>query len=537
MFDSIEIEVDPIAAANLTAHPFPDETTLNELIADSVRRFGARPAIRGDAGPDGLASVLTYEEWDRRAGVVARQLRARGVGPGDIVGLLVERSFALLVGVWAVLKCGAAYLPLSPDDPAERLAYTAQDARVRLLLVQTSTAAKAPPEIDRLDLESAEATSGAAWSGAAGNGPGDLAYVIYTSGSTGRPKGVMIEHRAVVNRLHWMQRMYPLNHDDVLLQKTSCSFDVSVWELFWWALAGASLALLRPRGERSPAALIDAVSRHRVTTLHFVPSMLSVFLEYAAAKPSAIARLGSLRQVFASGEALAPAQVERFNRLLNGAGNCRLTNLYGPTEATVDATYFDCPGNGPIASVPIGRPIQNLRAYVLRGGQPAAKGEEGELCLAGVGLARGYLNRPELTQQRFGPHPTEPGERIYRTGDRARWRADGQLEYLGREDHQVKIRGLRIELGEIENSLREFPGVTDCAVLARTYSESIILLVAYVVASEPVADSALREHLRGRLPDYMVPSHFIRLAELPLTASGKMDRKALPEPKLGRDGT
>lgn len=534
MLDSLETDLDPIAAANQTERPYPHQATLNELIAESVRRHGGRPAVRFEHDPFLPAPFLTYAEWDRRAAAVAGRLRAAGAGPGSIVGLLVERSYAMLVGIWGILKAGAAYLPLSPDDPPDRLAYVLQNAAVSLLLVQRGTAARAPAGPATLDLEDASLYEGEPWSGPAGNGPGDLAYVIYTSGSTGRPKGVMIEHRSVVNRLHWMQAMYPIGEGDVLLQKTSYAFDVSVWELFWWALAGSSVALLRPRGEKMPAALVEAVQRHRVTTLHFVPSMLSVFLEYLAAKPSAVASLRSLRRVFTSGEALAPAHVERFNAALAPAAGCRLTNLYGPTEATVDATYYDCPAEGPVAVVPIGRPIQNLRAYILRDGQAVAAGETGELCLAGVGLARGYLNNPELTAQRFTAHPACPQERIYRTGDLARWLPDGNIEYLGREDHQVKIRGLRIELGEIENTIRAYPGVADCVVVSKKYSESIIMLIAYVVAPAPVDWDGLRAHLKARLPEYMVPGHFEALAALPLTSSGKADRKALPEPNLAR---
>ena len=307
---------------------------------------------------------------------------------------------------------------------------------------------------------------------------------------------------------------------------------MSVWELFWWALAGATLSLLRPKGERLPQAIVEAVRRHRVTMLHFVPSMLAVFLDALSGRPDRVTGgLGSLRRVFTSGEALSGAHVKKFNELIGQRLGTRLSNLYGPTEATVDATYFDCPAEGGLDVVPIGRPIQNMRAYVWADGRAVGPGETGELCLAGVGLARGYLHRPELTAERFTAGLV-PNERVYRTGDLVRWRPDGHLEYLGREDHQVKIRGLRIELGEIENRLRSFPGVADGVVVAKQYSESIILLVAYVAAVEPLDRGALKRHLRAALPEYMIPHHFERLAEIPLTASGKADRSALPEPVL-----
>ena len=358
------------------------------------------------------------------------------------------------------------------------------------------------------------------------NKPDDLVYVIYTSGSTGKPKGVMIEHRALVNRLHWMQSAYPIAPGDVILQKTPYSFDVSVWELFWWALEGATLAFLVPGGERNPAAIVEAVRRHRVSVMHFVPSMLNVFLEYLDAKgPDALAKLTSLRQVFASGEALTASHVRKFNAILGA----RLTNLYGPTEATVDVSYFDCPRSNDFEIVPIGRPIDNIRLYVIRDGREAPIGETGELCIAGVGLARGYVNNAALTAERFVDNPVNPGERIYRTGDIARWLPDGNVEYLGREDHQVKIRGLRIELGEIESTVREYPGVIDCVTVVQRHSESVVVLVAHLVSRDELDIPALKQHLRQRLPDYMIPHRFERIAEMPLTSSGKADRKALLE--------
>jgi amino acid adenylation domain-containing protein len=342
----------------------------------------------------------------------------------------------------------------------------------------------------------------------------------------------MVEHRSVVNRLHWMQAAYPIGPDDVILQKTPYYFDVSVWELFWWAMTGATLCFLRPGGEKIPLLLVDAIRRHRVTVLHFVPSMLNAFLQHLDGRESAVTGLSSVRRVFASGEALLPAHVRMFNRLLAARSPARLTNLYGPTEATVDVTWYDCPTRDDIERVPIGRPIHNTRLHVIKDGQAAPIGEPGELCLAGVGLARGYLNNPTLTAEKFTDNPLCPGERIYRTGDVARWLPDGNVEYLGREDHQVKIRGLRIELGEIENTIREFPGVSDSVVVVKRYSESVILIVAYLVVRTPVEVAALKLHLKGQLPEYMIPSHFQFIDEIPLTPTGKADRKALPEPEL-----
>lgn len=522
-----------VADSNRTTRAFPDHVTLQQLIEERVQQHPSRPAVLCEHECFWGQSTFSYAELNERANQLAHRLRAEGVRPGDLVGVLVERSVAMMIGIFGIIKAGAAYLPLSSEDPPARIGYVLGDAGVRLLLVHRATLAKAPSGVRLVHLEQPHTYTGPADNPPGINAPTDLAYVIYTSGSTGKPKGVMIEHRSVVNRLKWMQNAYPINHRDVLLQKTSYCFDVSVWELFWWALEGATLSLLAPRGERIPQTLLGAIQKHRVTVVHFVPSMLSVLLDYLDGRPDKVsASLGSLRRVFASGEALSPAHVRKFNHIIGQRTGTRLTNLYGPTEATVDATYFDCPAQGVCDRIPIGRPIQNMRAYVLGEGRQMPVGEVGELCLAGVGLARGYLNNPELTRERFLEHPAIPGERIYRTGDLARWCPDGNLEYLGREDHQVKIRGLRIELGEIENTIRLFPGVADCVVTARKYSESVILLVAYLVCKSQLETETLKDHLRSHLPEYMVPNHFERLEEIPLTPSGKADRKALPEPNL-----
>ncbi|HTR42239.1 MAG TPA: amino acid adenylation domain-containing protein [Pseudomonadales bacterium] len=529
----IETDTEKIAVFNRTDRAFPDQVTLHELMEVQAQKHPSQIALICDHDKYWGTTTFNYEQLNERANQVAHLLRSQGVQPGQIVGIMMERSFAMILGIFGILKAGGAYLPLSPDDPPERLRYVLDNAGVKILLVHAATMAKAPADLTTIHLEQPQTYTGPVSNPAAVNKPGDLAYVIYTSGSTGKPKGVMIEHRSVVNRLHWMQSAYPIESRDVLLQKTSFCFDVSVWELFWWAIQGAALCLLMPRGEKIPQALIETIKKHKVTVLHFVPSMLNVFLDYLDGKPDKVkAALGSLRYVFASGEALSPAHVRLFNQIIGQATGCKLTNLYGPTEATVDVTFFDCPSNGDISRVPIGRPIQNIRAYILKDGKQAAIGEEGELCLAGIGLARGYLNNATLTNERFLEHPAVPGERVYRTGDVARWLPDGNIEYLGREDHQVKIRGLRIELGEIENTIRTFPGIGDCVVITKKFSESVILVVAYLVCKEDIKVDALKQHLRRYLPEYMVPGHFEKISQMPLNANGKADRKALPEIKF-----
>jgi len=528
-----EPAVQPTHAYNQTEYPFSDQVTLNQLFERQVLLHPHQAAVVGDLDPFWGSDTFSYGRLNEAANQVARRLRELGVIPDQIVGILTERSMAMVVGIFGILKAGGAYLPLSADDPVDRLSYVLGDAAASVLLVHNATAAKAPPGLKCVNLEDSGLYAGPAENLRPANGPGDLAYIIYTSGSTGRPKGVMIEHRSVVNRLEWMQRRYPIGARDVLLQKTAYTFDVSVWEMFWWSMEGACLSLLRPKGERMPQAIVETVRRHKVTVLHFVPSMLAAFLEYLNGKAERVTgALGSLRYVFASGEALSGAHVRKFNDIVGRPVGTKLINLYGPTEATVDATYFDCPGEGDLGVVPIGKPIQNLRAYIVAEGKILGEGETGELCLAGVGLARGYLNRPELTRERFAQETLVAGERVYRTGDLARWLPDGNIEYLGREDLQVKIRGLRIELGEIENTLRGFLGIADCVVVAKKYSESIILLVAYLVAPGPIDREALKRHLRSALPEYMVPNHFELLSAIPLTSSGKADRRALPEPTL-----
>ncbi|MGN3967531.1 amino acid adenylation domain-containing protein, partial [Burkholderia gladioli] len=522
---------------NDTDAPFPHDT-LHARFAQQVAR--TPEAIAVTAG----AVSLSYAELERRANRLAHRLRALGAGPDRVIGVFAERSLAMMVALLGTLKAGAAYLPLDPDHPAERLAYLLDDARVPIVLSQAHLLERLPAtQAARVTLDEAGDTNEdgepgerdtAALAAYPCEAPPELAaphhaaYVIYTSGSTGRPKGVLVEHRGIVNRLAWMQKAYRLDARDRVLQKTPFGFDVSVWELFWPLLEGARLVMAEPGGHRDPAYLARTIDAERISVMHFVPSMLDAFLEHAPANCGA-----SLRDVMCSGEAL---RADTQNRFLTRFG-ARLHNLYGPTEASVDVSFWPCRLDTETASVPIGAPIDNLRLYVLdRALQPQPAGVAGELYLAGAGLARGYLNRPALTAERFVANPFTPGERMYRTGDLARWRADGQVEYLGRLDHQVKLRGLRIELGEIEAAVLAQPGVTQAAVIAREDRPGEPRLVAYVVPQDGLREDApfdaepLREALARALPDYMVPAAFVPLAALPLSANGKLDRRALPAP-------
>ncbi|MCP4147377.1 MAG: amino acid adenylation domain-containing protein, partial [bacterium] len=357
--------------------------------------------------------------------------------------------------------------------------------------------------------------------------PTNLAYVIYTSGSTGTPKGVMIEHRSAVNRLNWMQRAYPITAGDVLIQKTSISFDVSVWELFWWAIQGASLYLPDPGTEKELWKLGFAIDKYRVTTIHFVPSMLSIFMNYMEDMRESYLP-ATLLTVFASGEALPVYQVEQFNRL-HVNKKIKLINLYGPTEATVDVSYFDCTALENPQKIPIGKPIDNIKLFVVDTGLNLnPMGIPGELCIAGTGLARGYLGKKKLTDQSFVPNPFEPGQKLYKTGDLARWLDDGNIEFLGRIDQQVKIRGFRIELGEIETQLRKHKEIKEAVVIVRQEEKGREqFLCAYLVSENGLKITQLREYLTLHLPEYMIPSFFIHMDEIPLNPSGKTDHKAL----------
>ncbi|MEU7872357.1 amino acid adenylation domain-containing protein [Dactylosporangium sp. NPDC049140] len=471
------------------------------------------------SAPDAIAVVddgmeYTLRQLHLRANRLAHHLVARGAGPGTRVAVCAPRGIGLVTALLAVVKAGGAYVPLDPDYPAARLDFMREDCAAVLVLGPDD-------ETDRPD--------GPDDPPAVAVRPADPAYVIYTSGSTGRPKGAVNSHRAIVNRLLWMQRAFGLDATDAVLHKTPIGFDVSVWELFWPLITGARLVLARPGGHRDPAYLGRLIAEAGVTTVHFVPSMLAVFLAQNA-------ECTGLRRVIASGEAL-PADLAR--AALERLG-CPVHNLYGPTEAAIDVSWWECTPEALAgrARVPIGRPIQNVDLLVLDDrGRPQPVGVPGELCIAGAGLGDGYLHRPGLTARQFLPNPHGPaGSRLYRTGDRAALRADGALEYLGRLDDQVKLRGVRIELGEIESVLRELPGVADAAAAIREDVPGDQRLVGYVVPAPGAAvdPDEVRRRLRDTLPEQLVPAALVLLPAVPLSPNGKVDRRALPAPPLTR---
>jgi amino acid adenylation domain-containing protein len=523
-------DLDRIAQFNDTARNFPDHVTISELIEAETEKHSSATAVICEHDKTFGTPSLTYRHLNERANQLSHLLRSKGAQPDQVIAIMVERSFAMIIGLFGIIKSGAAYLPIAPDNPPDRTNYMLKNAGVKVLLVHNKTTNRTNFKGVIINLEDPQIYTGSTENPIVVNKPRDLIYVIYTSGSTGKPKGVMIEHRSVVNRLSWMQSAYPIDKSDVILQKTPYYFDVSVWELFWWALNGAKLCFLPPGGEGLPLLILETVKKHHISVMHFVPSMLNVFLEYLEGKESRVVEgMTSVRRLFASGEALAPSHVRKFNNILGRTTGALLTNLYGPTEATVDVSYFDCPTHNDFEKIPIGRPIDNIRFYIIKNGKQVAPGETGELCIAGVGLARGYLNNAALTRERFVDNLSNIRERVYRTGDNARWLSDGNVEFLGREDYQVKIRGLRIELGEIENRAREFPGIIDCQAVVKQYSENIVLIIAYIVCKHELQVENLKSFLKKYLPDYMVPNHFHKLDKMPLTPSGKADRKALPE--------
>ncbi|MFE2376163.1 amino acid adenylation domain-containing protein [Streptomyces sp. NPDC059398] len=492
--------------------------TLYDLTRSRPDGDPERPAVTIDGAHLGHAELVAS------ANRLAHRLRALGVGPGVVVGVLAERGLDLVVALLAVIASGGAYLPLDPEHPSERLEHMVGDTAAPVVLAQRRFVPLLPVgKVTVLDLDDP-----GQWAEESDRppaplaGPADPAYVIFTSGSTGRPKAVSTSHRAIHNRLTWMQRQYPLDGDDVVLQKTPFGFDVSVWEFFWPLMTGARLVLVRPGGHRDPEHLRELIVAEQVTTVHFVPSMLRVFLAQEG-----VEKCLSLRRTICSGEELPPRLVNDFLTRMPG----ELHNLYGPTEAAVDVSSWQCRTLPPTArTTPIGRPISGVRLYVLDpAGAPVPAGTRGELHIGGVAVAIGYLNQPRLTADRFVPDPfSDDGSRLYRTGDAALWREDGELEYLGRLDDQIKVRGQRVEPGEIETVLEAHPAVT-AAVAVLVPDGQDHRLQAYVVTApgSEVDGAELRDLATSVLPDHMVPTHFRRLSEVPLTGNGKVDRSAL----------
>jgi amino acid adenylation domain-containing protein len=543
---------------NDTRANYPRDLCLQGLFEAQVERT-----------PDAIAVLcenqqLTYRELNRRANQLAHHLRKLGVGPDVRVGICIERSLEMVVGLLGVLKAGGAYVPLDPEYPRERLVFMLEDSHAAVLLTQKRLqeslfedrrSKPVPSPSPLLRIESAEGMEDGkdsdprfsilggsqnivcldtGWHTITQESEQDpmsevtaenLAYVIYTSGSTGQPKGVMIPHRAICNHMFWMQERFPLSADDRVVQKTPFSFDASVWEFYAPLMAGVPLVMARPGGHRDSAYLVSLIAAQKITVLQLVPSLLQMILE-----EEEVDQCRCLRRVFCGGEALPIELQEHFF----GRMGAELCNLYGPTEASIDATFWPCRREANEKSVPIGRPVANTEVHVLDGHlQPVPLGVPGELYIGGQGLARGYWNRAELTAEKFLPDPfsAQQGARLYRTGDLVRYRPDGSIEFLGRIDHQVKMRGFRIELGEIESVLSRHPAVANALVMVREDAPGDQRLVAYIIPDHRAAEEEeLRTFLKAQLPDYMVPSALLPLETFPLTPNGKVDRRALPMP-------
>jgi enterobactin synthetase component F len=516
---------------NDTAMMLP-EATLSALVAAQAAKTPDAPAL-ADA-----RLQFSYREMRQQVVALATLLRERGVKPGDSVAVALPRSVFLTLALHGIVEAGAAWLPLDTGYPDDRLQMMLEDARPSLLITSEDQRSRFPG-IETLCYSEPLAVGDDA--PLALSRPQQTAYIIFTSGSTGRPKGVMVGQTAIVNRLLWMQDHYPLTADDVVAQKTPCSFDVSVWEFWWPFIAGAKLVMAEPEAHRDPQALQQFFADFGVTTTHFVPSMLAAFV--ASLSEENVACCRTLKQVFCSGEALPTALCREWEQLTGAP----LHNLYGPTEAAVDVSWY--PAFGPELaavtgnSVPIGFPVWNTGLRILDAQmRPVPFGVAGDLYLTGIQLAQGYMGRPDLTASRFIADPYAAGERMYRTGDVARWLDNGAVEYLGRSDDQLKIRGQRIELGEIERMMMTLPGVAQAVAHACVLNQAAAVggdarqLVGYAVSESglPLDSDALLEQLRDKLPPHMVPVALITLLSLPLSANGKLDRKALPLPELAQ---
>jgi amino acid adenylation domain-containing protein len=511
---------------NQTEKDYPKSKCLHNYFEEQVKRT-----------PNNTALIfkdqeLTYQEFNEKANQLANFLKQNGVRPARLVGILMERSLEMLIAIYGALKAGCAYVPLDPEYPNDRLKLLIEDINAAAILTQSHLLAKIS------DCDSSIISIDKQWGEISKNNskdpehydPSNLAYVIYTSGSTGRPKGVMIEHKSICNRLFWMQEEYCLREGEAVLQKTPFTFDVSVWELFWPLLFGAKLVIAEPQMHRDSAALVKIINEKKISTIHFVPSMLQVFLE-----DKAVQTCKTLKRVFCSGEALPFELQTRFFSLLQAD----LHNLYGPTEAAVDVSYWPCEKNSKDRSVPIGKPVANTQLYILNKYlKPVPVGITGELYIGGVQVARGYLNLPEMTKEKFIDLPIGNGKggRLYKTGDLCLFRRDGNIEYLGRNDFQIKIRGLRVEIGEIEALIKQISGMREVIVLAREDEPGDKRIIAYFInSSEMKVDvKEISKELRDKLPAHMIPSAFVPMDAFPLTSSGKIDRRGFPRPEFDR---
>jgi D-alanine--poly(phosphoribitol) ligase subunit 1 len=504
---------------------FCNKKTIVEIFQEQVEKNPEQVAIYFEE------KTISYVQLNEQANKLARFLRNQGVKDNVIVGLDVKRSHEMIVAIFAILKAGGAYLPIDSSNPFARKCQILKDSKIEFLLFDNPDySEELYSDYTFLDFENEEIKSQKSTNLTSINSSNDLAYVIYTSGSTGTPKGVMVEHLALLNRIEWMQEKFPIASNDVIFQKTPSSFDVSVWEILWWSIAGASVLLLPPGKEHDVRMHAKLIMKANVSVMHYVPSVLRIFLSYIESDFD-LNKLKSLKYVFSSGEELDADMVRRFNNLFNENKLPLLINLYGPTEATIDVSYFICNKDHDYKSIPIGKPINNTELYVLddtynKLGIDAA----GELYIGGIGLSRGYLNNHELTSKAFISNPFNLGTRIYKTGDIAKWNNDGELLFLGRKDEQVKLRGLRVDLNEIKYHLLQHEAIDDAVIMYITnasFDQKIIAFIVYREGSPSDSNFEVKNFILERLPHYMVPSAFISVSEFPLKTNGKIDKEKL----------
>ncbi len=502
-----------------------ESSTVHGFFEEATIKYPQKLAIKTDDDP------ITYGMLNQKANKLARYLIMTGVEVEDVVAIQMMRSIDMLIAILAILKAGAAYLPIDINTPAKRFNYMLSNSNAKVLIKSDAEANVDIPVINvSKSVEISDITNL--------NIPlssNNLAYIIYTSGSTGNPKGVMIEHGSAINRILWMKNEYSVSERDMLIQKTPYTFDVSVWELFLWFFAGASIYLYKQGEESNVRMLAEKIVEHQVTLCHFIPSMFSAFIKHIESK-QLVESVSSLKHIFCSGEALNYELVQQFNNVIYPINRTKLHNLYGPTEATVDVTYFDCTGYVDERGItPIGKPISNTHIYIRNEeGQECRDGEVGELLIGGINVGRGYINLPELTAEKFG-YDSTTNMTNYKTGDLARW-YEGNIEFIGRKDNQIKIRGMRVEPEEIESVLMEHIAINKalvCTVDATPDYDSNYLVGIYE-ADEEIDEERIIENMNQKLPRHMVPSKFIRIKEIPLLPNGKIDRNATK--KLLKEG-
>ena len=510
---------------NNTKKEYPNHKCICDYISENALKNPNKVALSFNG------NKMTYREFEEKSNAIANYIIENQFPKNSIIGVMFERSFEMMIAIYGVLKAGCAYMPIDPHFPKERIQFMLEDSKAPIIFTQNAWLTNIPDNIKKIDLNNFDYEF---FSKAKVNydvDSKDVAYVIYTSGSTGKPKGAQIQHHSVINRIKWMHDKYPLIDGDVILQKTPYTFDVSVWELFWWSIYNESLEILIPEGHKEPQEIIDAIEQGHVTHMHFVPSMLNAFLEYLSVNRELVKKLKSLKYVFASGEALQSEHVKKFYELFAG-NDTTIHNLYGPTECTVDVSYYDCEKDNIPESIPIGKPVDNTQLLIL---DKACKllpvGVGGELHISGVLVGKGYINREELTKEKFIKNDFYEYSTMYKTGDLARWLPDGNIEYLGRIDNQVKIRGLRVELGDIETAILKHDGMSNCVVtVVEIINEKY--LCAYFTAFKQVDVKELKDELLKILPEYMIPTYYMQLEKMPLNHNGKIDRKLLPKPSL-----